>query len=113
MASAPGRAKKWTNFKVHFAAAHRGFRLTNKTAQQSGFYSSNMTIELHPYQGTADTIAQLAVTTDSDLGTVATLTETNANLTLQLETSQAYIQKLKEDILQLKLNIKPDWKGQL
>jgi hypothetical protein len=43
---------------------------------------------------------------------VATLTVTNAKLTLQLETSQAYIKKLKEDIVQLQLKIKPPWQGQ-
>jgi hypothetical protein len=40
------------------------------------------------------------------------LTATNAKLTLQLETSQAYEKKLKEDIVQLKLKIKPAWQGQ-
>jgi hypothetical protein len=43
---------------------------------------------------------------------VTTLTATNATLTLQLETSQVYVQKLKEDIVKLKLKIKPDWQGQ-
>jgi hypothetical protein len=38
---------------------------------------------------------------------VATLIATNAKLTLQLETSQAYGKKLKEDIFQLELKIKP------
>jgi hypothetical protein len=69
-------------------------------------------IENHPYQGTTDAIAQLAVATASDQDMVATLTATNAKLTLQLETSQAYVKKLKEDIAQLKLNIKPSRKGQ-
>jgi predicted 2-oxoglutarate/Fe(II)-dependent dioxygenase YbiX len=71
-----------------------------------------MMIEYHPYQGTADVIAQLSVTTALDSDTVATLNATNAKLTLQLKTSQAYIQKLKEDILQLKLKIKSYWQGQ-
>jgi hypothetical protein len=84
----------------------------NHTAQRSGPHSANMMINDHHYQGTADAIAQLAVTTSSDRDTVATLTATNAKLTLQLETSQAYIQNLKEDIAKLKLKIKPAWKGQ-
>jgi hypothetical protein len=37
---------------------------------------------------------------------------TNAYLTLKIETSQAYAKKLKEDIVQLKLKIKPFWQGQ-
>jgi hypothetical protein len=105
----PESQKTWTNFKIHFAAAHCEFRFMNQTAQQSGFHSANMMIEHHPYQGTADAIAQLALATASDRDTVATMTATNAKLTLKLETSQAYVQKLKEDIVQLNLNIKPNW----
>jgi hypothetical protein len=71
-----------------------------------------MMIEDHHYQGTADSIAQLAVATAWDRETVAFLTATNAKLTLQLETSQAYVQKLKEDIAQLKLKLKLAWQGQ-
>jgi hypothetical protein len=43
---------------------------------------------------------------------VAILTATNAKLTLQLEMSQAYAQKLKDEIAQLKLKLKPAWQGQ-
>jgi hypothetical protein len=107
----PAAQITWTNFKIHFAAAHREFSLTNQTAHHSVFHSANMTIEYHHYQGTADTIAQLAVATASDRDTVATLTATNAKLTLKLETSQAYVQKLKEDIAKLELKIKPAWQG--
>jgi hypothetical protein len=38
-------AKTWAQFKTDFATAHREFRLTNQTAQQSGFHSANMMIE--------------------------------------------------------------------
>jgi hypothetical protein len=55
----PAAQTTWINFKVHFSAAHQEFRLTNQTAQQSGFHSANMMIENHPYQGTANAIAQL------------------------------------------------------
>jgi hypothetical protein len=112
VASSPDSTKTWTNFNIHFAAAHREFRLTNQTAQQSGFHSDSMMIGHHPYQGTSDAIVQLAVATASNRGMVATLTDNNVKLTLQLETSQAYIQKLKEYIVQLKLKIKPAWQGQ-
>jgi hypothetical protein len=37
--------KTWAQFKVDFATSHREFRLTNQTAQQSGFHSANMMIE--------------------------------------------------------------------
>jgi hypothetical protein len=38
-------AKTWAQFMIDFATAHREFRLTNQTAQQSGFHSANMMIE--------------------------------------------------------------------
>jgi hypothetical protein len=85
----PAAQKTWTNFKIHFAAAHHEFRLTNQTSQYSGFQSSDMIIEDNPYQGTVDAIAQLAAVTASNRDMVATLTSTNTKLTLQLETSQA------------------------
>jgi hypothetical protein len=108
----PSAQKSWTNFKIHFAAAHREFRLTNQIDQQSGFHSANLMIEDHHYQGTADSIAQLVVATALDRENVAILTAINAKLTLQFEISQAYVQKLKEEIAQLKLKLKPAWKGQ-
>jgi hypothetical protein len=55
----PAAQKTWTNFKIHFAAAHHEFLLTNETVQKSGFRSANMMIEHHPYQGTADAIIQV------------------------------------------------------
>jgi hypothetical protein len=82
----PAAQQNWTNFKIHFAEAHREFSLMNQTSQQSGFHSANMMIEHHPCQGTADTIEKLAVATASDHDTVTTLTATNAKITLQLET---------------------------
>jgi hypothetical protein len=36
--------KTWAQFKLDFATAHRAFRLTNQSAQQSGFHSANMMI---------------------------------------------------------------------
>jgi hypothetical protein len=37
--------KTWAQFKLDFATAHCEVRLTNQTAQQSGFHSSNMMIK--------------------------------------------------------------------
>jgi hypothetical protein len=53
----PAAQNTWIIFKIHFAAAHCEFRLTNQTAQQSGFHIPNMMIEDHHSQGTADAIA--------------------------------------------------------
>jgi hypothetical protein len=107
--------KTWAQFKLDFATAHREFRLTNQTAQQSGFHSANMMIEQgreETMQDAVDAIAQLAIATDSDRRTVATLTTTNAKLATQLEAAQAQIAQLKDEIAALKNKIKPDWQGQ-
>jgi hypothetical protein len=107
--------KTWVQFKLDVATAHREFRLTNQTAQQSGFHSANMMIEQgreETMQDTVDSIAQLATATASDCGTVATLTTTNAKLATQLEAAQSQIAQLKDDIAALKTKIKPAWQGQ-
>jgi hypothetical protein len=68
--------KTWAAFKLSFATAHHEFRLTNQTAQQSGFHSANMMIEQgrdETMQDTTNAIAQLEAATASDRGTVATL----------------------------------------
>jgi hypothetical protein len=107
--------KTWAQFKLDFATAHREFRLTNQTAQQSGFHSANMMIEQgrdETMQDTVDAIAQLATATASDRGTVATLTTTNAKLATQLEAAHAQIAQLKNEIATLKNKSKPAWQGQ-
>jgi hypothetical protein len=108
-------AKTWAQFKIDFVTAHREFRLTNQTAQQSGFHGANMMIEQgrdDSMQETAEAIAQLATATASDRGTVATLATTNAKLANQLEASHALITQLKSEIATLKIKIKPVWQGQ-
>jgi hypothetical protein len=107
--------KTWAQLKLDFAAAHREFRLTNQTAQHSGFHSANMMIKQgreDTMQDTVDAITQLATETASDRGTVATLTTTNAKLATQLEAAQAQIAQLKNEIVTLKNKINPAWQGQ-
>jgi hypothetical protein len=106
--------KTWAKFKIEFATAHREFRPTNQTAQQSGFPRANMMIEQghdESMQDTAEAIAQLSSATASDHGTVATLTTTDAKLATQLEAAQALIAQLKNEIATLKGKIKPEWQG--
>jgi hypothetical protein len=108
------RGKTWAQFKIDFTTAHREFRLTNQTAQQSGFHSANMMIEQgrdDSMQDTVDAIAQLATATDSDRGTVDTLTTTNAKPANNLEAAHALIAQLKNKIVTIKNKIKPAWKG--
>jgi hypothetical protein len=107
--------KTWAQFKLDFATAHREFRLTNQTAQQSGFHSDNMMIEQQhdeSMRDTVDAIVQLATATASDRGTVATLNTTNAKLATQPEAAHAQIAQLKNEIATLKNKIKPAWQGQ-
>jgi hypothetical protein len=107
--------KTWAQFKIDFATAHREFRLTNQTAQQSGFHSASMMIEQGRDESMQDTvyaIAQLATATASDQGTLATLTTTNAKLATQLEAAHALIAQLKNEIATLKNKIKPAWQEQ-
>jgi hypothetical protein len=102
--------KTWAQFKIDFATAHREFRLTNQTAQQSGFHSANMMIEQglpESMSDAAEAIAQLATATASDRSTVATLTTTNAKLATQLEVANALIAQLKNEIATLNKKIKP------
>jgi hypothetical protein len=102
--------KTLAQFKLDFATAHREFRLTYQTAQQSGFHSVNMMIEQgreKSMQDMVDAIAQLATATASDRGTVAILTTTNAKLATQLEAAHAQITQLKNEIATLKNKIKP------
>jgi hypothetical protein len=108
-------ANTWAQFKIDFSTAHREFRLTNQTAQQSGFHRADMMIEQgrdESMQETAEAIAQLATVTVSDRGKVATLANTNAKLANQLEASHALIAQLKSEITTLKIKIKPAWQGQ-
>jgi hypothetical protein len=105
----------WGQFKIDFATAHCEFRLTNQTAQQSGFHSANMMIEQgreETMQDTVDAISQLATATASDRVTVYTLTTTNAKVATQLEATQAQIAQLKDEFAALKNKIKPAWQGQ-
>jgi hypothetical protein len=107
--------KTWAEFKIDFATAHREFRLTNQTAQQSGFHNANMMIEQtrdDSMQEKAEAIAQLDTANASDLGTVAMLTTANAKLANQLEAAHAVIAQLKSEIATLKIKINSVWQGQ-
>jgi hypothetical protein len=108
-------AKTWAQLKIDFSTAYCEFRLTNQTAQQSGFNSANMMIEKSrdgSMQYTVEAIAQLATATASDRGTVATLATTNAKLATQLEVAHTLIAQLKSEIATLKIKIRPVCQGQ-
>jgi hypothetical protein len=107
--------KTWMQFKIDFAATHREFHLTNRTAQQSGFHSDNMMIghsRGEAMQGNVDAISQLTTAPALDHGMVATLTATNAKLAAKMEAAQSYIKTLKDESIALKAKLQPAWQGQ-
>jgi hypothetical protein len=54
------RAIAGKQFNIDFATAHREFRLTSQTAQQSGFHSTNMMIEHGLEEKMQDTVGAIA-----------------------------------------------------
>jgi hypothetical protein len=86
-----------------------------RNSNSGSFRSAIMMIEQgrdDSMQETAAEIAQLATTTASDRGRVATLTTSNAKLDNQLEADHALIAELKSEIVTLKIKLKPVWQGQ-
>jgi hypothetical protein len=107
--------KTWAKCNIVFATAHRELRLTNQTAQQSGFHSTNMMIEQHSPESMNEpdeAITHLATATASGRSIVATLTTTNAKLAYHLEAASALVAQLKNEIATLKNKIKTAWQGQ-
>jgi hypothetical protein len=79
----------WTQFKSHFAAAHRQHKqMQGESAATAGYYSANAAVgqtEDQLAEATIGALANLATATAADRGVVATLTEANARLIKQLE----------------------------
>jgi hypothetical protein len=74
--------KTWDAFKTEFALAHQELRETQLTTGSTGFHSANSATVLQ--HETADAIANLATATTADRQTVAALTATISQLTLEL-----------------------------
>jgi ribosome-associated translation inhibitor RaiA len=81
--------KTWTQFKSHFAAAHRQHKqIQGESAATAGYHSANAAVSHNEYQMAEATIvalANIATATASDRGVVAALTQANARLAKQLE----------------------------
>jgi hypothetical protein len=91
--------KTWTQFKSHFAAAHRQHKqMQGESAATAGYHSANAAVVQTEYQlaeGTIGALANLATATAADRGVVATLTEANARLVKQLEDNSNELRELK------------------
>jgi hypothetical protein len=91
--------KTWTQFKSHFAAAHRQHKqMQGESAATAGYHSANAAvrkIEDLLAEATIGALANLATATAVDRGVVATLIEANACLVKQLEDNSDELRELK------------------
>jgi hypothetical protein len=85
----PNIEKTWSQFKAHFAAAHREHnKMQGESAATSVYHAANadvVHIEDQMAEATIGALANLATSRATDHGVIATLTEANARLAKQLE----------------------------
>jgi hypothetical protein len=81
--------KTWTQFKPHFAAAHRQHKhMQGESAATAGYHSDNAAVahnEDQMAEATIGALSNIATATAADGGVVAALTQANACLAKQLE----------------------------
>jgi hypothetical protein len=91
--------KTWSQFKSHFAAAHRQHKqMQGESAATAAYHSANAAVGQTEHQlaeATIGALANLATATAADRGVVATLTEANARLVKQLEYNSNELRELK------------------
>jgi hypothetical protein len=92
--------KTWTQFKSHFAAAHRQHKqMQGESAATAGYHSANAAVghtEDQMVEATIGALANLATATAADRGAVAALTQANARLVKQLEDNSNELRQLKD-----------------
>jgi hypothetical protein len=90
--------KTWTQFKSHFAAAHRQHKqMQGESAATAGYHSANAAVAHNEDQMDEATIwalSNLATATAAYRGVVAALTQANARLTKQLEENSNELREL-------------------
>jgi hypothetical protein len=95
----PTVEKTWTQFKSHFAAAHRQHKqMQGESAATAGHHSANAAVNYNEDQMAESTIgelANLATATASDQGMVTALTRANSRLAKQLEDNSSELRELK------------------
>jgi hypothetical protein len=91
--------KKLTQFKSHFAAAHRQHKqIQGESAATAGYHSANAAFthnEDQMSEATIGALANLATANAADRGVVAALTQANSRLAKQLEDNSAELRELK------------------
>jgi hypothetical protein len=91
--------KTWTQFKSHFAAAHRQHKqMQGESAATAGYHSENAAVthnEDHMAEETIGALSNLATATAADRGVVTALTQANSRLAKQLEENSNELRELK------------------
>jgi ABC-type transporter Mla subunit MlaD len=95
----PPAEKTWTQFKSHFAAAHRQHKqMQGESAATAGYHSANAAMthnEDQMSEATIEALANLATATAADRGVVEALTQANSRLAKQLEDNSSELRELK------------------
>ena len=84
--------RNWSTFRVHFAKVHREWKANLRLTTGQNFPRANAvdsTIMTTHQADTVDALANLATTTAVDMATVATLTDTIAQISSVLASAQA------------------------
>jgi hypothetical protein len=91
--------KTWTQFKSHFAAAHRQHKqMQGESAATAGYHSANAAVSHNEDQmdeASIGALSNLATATAADRDVVAALTQANAHLAKQLEDNSNELRELK------------------
>jgi hypothetical protein len=91
--------KTWTQFKSHFAAAHRQHKqIQGESAATAGYHSANSAFshsEEQMAEATIGALSNLATATAADRGVVAALAQANSCLAKQLEDNSNELRELK------------------
>jgi hypothetical protein len=95
----PNIEKRWSQFKAHFAAAHRQQKqIQGESAATAGYHAANADVghtEDQMVEAKIGALTNLETATATDRGVVATLTEANARLAKQLEENASELRDLK------------------
>jgi hypothetical protein len=91
--------KTWTQFKSHFAAAHRQQKqMQGESATTAGCHSANTAVSHNEDQmaeATIGALSNLATATSADRGVVEALTQVNPRLAKQQEDNSTGLRELK------------------
>ena len=107
--------KTWVNLKVHFSRAFREHRDQSKQAQSIQYghantqNSANAAIFAEMTQDHSHALANLATATQSDRTTVANMSQTITDLTLQLGQANAKLAEAQSSIAALTSKLSQNW----